>query len=99
MISMVSSTGTSGVEIYTPYQQYPGLLEHIKNINLGTWECITSYDITASFTCVPVEPARDIIKYKLEQDIELQQRTTVLVHHIIQLLGFCLNNTYFLFHG
>ena len=45
--------------------------EHTKNITLGTVECITSYDVPALYTSVPVEPAIDIIQCRLEQDTGL----------------------------
>ena len=56
---------------------------HIRNMKLGIGECITSYDVTALLTSVPVEPDTEIIKHKLEKDTELQQRTKMSVHHII----------------
>ena len=58
-----------------------------------------SYDVKALFTSVPIEPANEIIKKHLKEDKELQQRTAMTVNMIICLLEFCLNNTYFLFHG
>ena len=35
----------------------------------------------------------------LEQDTSLQDRTVLSVQNIIELLGFCLHNTYFSFQG
>ena len=60
---------------------------------------VTSYDVTALFTSIPVPSAVDIIKKKLEQDAELPNRTIMPADTILELLGFCLNNTYFVFHG
>ena len=74
-------------------------VEHMKNIKLGTGECIMSYDVPVISTSVQVETGIEIIKHKLEQDKELQKRTIMSVNHVIQLLGFCLNNTHFLFQG
>ena len=62
-------------------------------------ECITSYDVKALFTSVPIEPSIKIIKQHLEKDKELHQRTSMSVHHIIMLLEFCLKNTHFVFQG
>ena len=62
-------------------------------------ECLSSYDITALFTSVPVDPALGIIKDLLEKDITLKERTVLLVKEIILLLEFCLKNTYFLSKG
>ena len=37
------------------------------------------------------------MKKKLEEDTELQNRTILPVNNILELLAFCLNNTYFVF--
>ena len=58
-----------------------------------------SYDVNALFTSIPIEPAVNIIKIHLEEDKELQSRTTMTVKHICCLLEFCLKNTYFLFNS
>ena len=71
--------------------------EQIKNIKLLPDECIISYDVKALFTSVPIEPAIKITKQHLENDKELQQRTSMSVQHIIMLLEFCLKNTHFVF--
>ena len=71
--------------------------DEIKKTKLEEGECITSYDVTALFTSVPVPSALEIIKSKLEQDSDLQGRTKMTVDNIIELLEFCLKNTYFLF--
>ena len=57
-----------------------------------------SYDVAALFTSIPVKPAIEVIM-KLEQDKGLHQRTTMSIQNILDLLEFCLCNTYFLFQG
>ena len=47
-----------------------------------------SYDVKALFTSVPKEPVINIIRKHLEQDKELQQRTSMTVNNIICLLEF-----------
>ena len=74
-------------------------VEQVKNIKLQPHECIVSYDVKALFTSVPTKSAVNIIKQLLEDDKELQQRTTMTVQNIICLLEFCLNNTNFIFQG
>ena len=71
--------------------------EGIKKIKLGEGECIMSYDVAA--LSIPVKPAIEVIRKKLEQDTELHQRTTMSIQNILDLLEFCLCNTYFLFQG
>ena len=54
-----------------------------------------SYDVAALFTFIPVKPAIEVVKKKLEQDTEIHQRTTMSTQNILDLLEFCLCNTYF----
>ena len=73
--------------------------EEIKNIKLEEGECITSYDVSALFTSIPIPSALDIINNKLQEDTDFHNRTNMTTHNIIELLDFCLNNTYFTFQG
>ena len=73
--------------------------EDIKKIKLEEGECIISYDVAALFTSIPVRSALEVTKEKLEQDTELHLRTTMSIQNILDLLEFCLCNTYFLFQG
>ena len=70
-----------------------------KKITLQPGECLTSYNVTALFTSVPIEPGLNIIRDLLEKDDRLQDRTVLSVQHIIDLLGFYLHNTYFSFQN
>ena len=74
-------------------------IQQIKGIHLNQSQCMMSYDVKALFTSVPTTPATNIIKKLLEQDHELQNRTSMSVENIICLLEFCLNSTYFMFQG
>ena len=62
-------------------------------------EVITSFDVKALFTSVPVQPAIQIVKQRLQQDNTLPQRTSMSIPQITSLLEFCLTNTYFFFQG
>ena len=73
------------------------LAEEMKEMKLEKGECITSYDVIALFTSIPIPSALEVMKKKLQQDTELQKRTIMPVDTILELLAFCLNNTYFLF--
>ena len=72
-------------------------VEQLKDVRLKQEESIISYDITALFTSVPIQPVLKIIEQKLANDKDLQQRTTMSIKHIIRLLEFCLRSTYFVF--
>ena len=71
------------------------VVECIKNVKLEEGQCITPYGLSALFTLVPLDSAVNIIKNKLEQNEELQDRTNMSVAHIITLPPFCLKATYF----
>ena len=60
-------------------------------------EYLCSYDVTALFTSVPIDQVITVIKDLLEQDDTLWDRAVLSVQNIIELLGFCLHNTYFSF--
>ena len=64
--------------------------DDIKKMKLKEGECIISYDVAALFTSIPVKPAIEVVKKKLEQDTELHQRTTMSTQIILDLLGVLL---------
>ena len=74
-------------------------VEQSRNISLQEGKCIITYDITAIFTSLPAKITFYIFKNKQEQDAGVKQKTITSVKHMIELLGFILNNTYFLFQG
>ena len=74
-------------------------IQQIHNKRLETGEVITSFDVKALFTSVPVNPSISIVQQTLAQDPTLPQRTSMSIQHIVTLLEICLKNTYFLFQG
>ena len=70
-------------------------VEQVRHITLVPGECLSSYDVSALFTSVPIDPALKVIKGLLEKDHTLKDRTVMGVNDIILLLEFCLKNTYF----
>ena len=74
-------------------------IQQIQEVKLQPDEIITSYDVSALFTSVPIEDAIKIIQRKLELDQQLHLRTKMKVEHITSLLEFCLKTTYFQFQG
>ena len=65
-------------------------VEQVKHITLAPRECLSSYDVSALFTLVPVDWALRVIKDLLEKDPILKDRTVLPVKYIILLLEFCL---------
>ena len=78
-------------------QSTKDFVNKVSKVTLLPQECLCSYDVSALFTSVPIDPALNIIKESLEHDTTLQYRTVLSVQNIIELLGFCLHNTYFCF--
>ena len=74
-------------------------VEQAGQFKLEPGECLSSYDVSALFTSVPIDPALNIIKDLLDKDTTLKERTVMEVGDIILLLEFCLKNTYFSFQG
>ena len=74
-------------------------VEQVRHITLAPGECLSSYDVSALFTSVPIDPPLKIIKDLLVKDPTLKDRTVIGIDDIILLLEFCLKNTYFSFQG
>ena len=74
-------------------------IQQLQGKRLEPGEVITSYDVKALFTSVPVQPSIQIVKQRLQQDNTLPQRTSMSISQITSLLEFCLTHTYFLFQG
>ena len=74
-------------------------MEQVRHITLVPGEFLSSYDVSALFTLVPIDTALILIKDLLEKDPTLKDRTVMGVNDIILLLEFCLKSTYFSFQG
>ena len=59
------------------------LTEEIKKMKLEEGECLTSYDVSALFTSIPISSALDIINNKLQDDTDFHNRTEMSTkqHH------------------
>ena len=66
-------------------------------VTLLPGECLCSYNVSALFTSVPIDPGLNIVKELLEKYNILQDRSVLSVQNITELLGFCLHDTYFSF--
>ena len=54
-------------------------VEQAKHFKLESGECLSSYDVSALFTSVPIDPALNIIKDLLVKDNTLKERTVMEV--------------------
>ena len=75
----------------------PDFVEQARQFKLEPGECLSSYDVSALFTSVPIDPALNIIKDQLDKDTTLKERTVMEVGDIILLLEFCLKKHLLLF--
>ena len=68
-------------------------VQQIHSKRLESGEVMTSFDVKALFTSVPVDPSIHIAQQKLAQDSTLPQRSNMSIQ-IVTFLEFCLKNTY-----
>ena len=80
-------------------QNSKDLVDKLKNFQLESGEVLVSYDVTALFTCTPVQESLTIIKDRLNNDNTLSDRTDLSVEQIMSLLEYCLTTTYFQYDG
>ena len=73
-------------------QNTQDFIQQIKGIHLQPDQCIMSYDVKALFTSVPIQPAINVIKKLLDEDEELQHRTSMTVSNITCQPEFCLKS-------
>ena len=75
------------------------LVRRVREVALLPGECLNSYNVSALFTSVPIDPVLNIIKDLLERDDTLWDRCLLSVQKINEPLGFCLHNIYFSFQN
>ena len=80
-------------------QSTSDFVSKVREVTLLPGECLNFYNVTALFTSVPIDPALNIIKDLLEKDDTLSNRSVLSIQNIFELLGFCLQNTYFSFQN
>ena len=62
-------------------------VEQAKQIILEPGECLSSYDVSALFTSVPIDPALTFIKDLLEKDMTLKERNVMEVSETSKTFG------------
>ena len=72
-------------------------VQKISNLEVPPGQKLISYDVSALFTSILVADAIVAVKQKLEQDDTLAERTPLKIDHILELLTFCLNTTFFVY--
>ena len=74
-------------------------VEQVRHITLAPGECLSSYDVSALFTPVPIRSSLKNNKGSIGKGPTLKDRTVIGIDDIILLLEFCLKNNYFSFQG
>ena len=74
-------------------------VEQARQIKLEPGECLSSYDVSALFTSVPIDPAHNIIKDLLDKDTTPRKELLWKLETLSSYWKFCLKNTYFSFQG
>ena len=72
-------------------------VDTIQDLEVPPGQKLTSYDVTALFTSIPVPDAVDAVQLKLSADDTLSERTSLSIDKILELLKFCLDTTYFVY--
>ncbi|XP_072016889.1 uncharacterized protein [Amphiura filiformis] len=75
------------------------LVDKLKDIQVEDDETLTSYDVSALFTCVPPDGAVEVVREFLLADTSLSQRTKLSTEQLCSLLELCLNSTYLVYDG
>ena len=70
----------------------------MRNLKVGPYEKMGSYDATALFPSVPIRDAIKMIKGMLENDPSLPMRTGLSPDEICDLISLCLSSSNFIFN-
>ena len=75
------------------------LVHQLNDCQLNETDVLVSFDVTALFTCVPIDHSLDVIFDKLSQDPTSPTCTTMTAAQVRDLLAICLKTNYFLYDG
>ena len=70
-------------------------VKEMEGIRLQEDEILASFDMTSLFTNTPVDEAVDVIRNKLQGDETLEERITLSLNRVAELLELCLRSTLF----
>ena len=74
-------------------------IEEAKSIQIQQGEIISSYNVKALVTSVPVDPSLNITHSKPQLDTTLPSRIHLSIPNSMSLLSLCLISTFFTFQG
>ena len=73
--------------------------EQMKHVKLEEGDKLLSFDVVSLFTSIPVELAIQVATNVLSYDATLQDRSTIPVDDVVDLLDFCLPTTNFKYNN
>ena len=79
--------------------QHSEFLSHIKDVCNEDAKIMVSFDITALFTCIPIDRARRILEAAITADQYLVDNSRLGQTQLLSLVDLCLTTTYFCFGG
>ena len=74
-------------------------VEKTKNVKVGQYEKMVSFDATALFPSVPIGDATTLIHDKLKNDPNLHRRTKLDPQEIVDLISLCLSSSNFIYNA
>ena len=80
-------------------QNSADLVNTLSQIRVDEDESLSSFDVIALFTSVPVEESLTLIYERLTDGPSLTDRTALSPQQVTDLLGICLTTTYFKYDG
>ena len=66
-------------------QSISDFINKVREVTLLPGECLSSYDVTALLTSVPIDQSLNIIRNLLEKDDTLSNRSVLSVQNIIEI--------------
>jgi len=74
-------------------------LLHRKDVQIQDDEIMVSFDVTAQFTCIPIDLARRTLEAAITTDQYLADNSRLSPTQLLSLVDLCLTSTYFCFGG
>lgn len=74
-------------------------VHRLQDVHINPEDQLISYGTTSLYTQVPLDHILAVLEQKLIVDQTLQERTTIPLPQLVQLMELCLWSTYFKFHN
>jgi hypothetical protein len=75
------------------------LIEQISDIHLEPDEDLVSFDVVSLYSSIPYDLALSVCKEYIQKTPDFEDKLKMSLAHFIELLDFCLRNTYFVYEN